>query len=342
MGRLNGVGIFGKVRVYYGVVEAQGRGSLHIHILIWLDHGLSPIEIREMIKDPEFMEKAFKWYEDVFSHDIPEGSVPYNASAHAYKGEPIMSRPHVMATTGAAFAQDVRNIIENTTQVHTHGPTCFKYLTQTLRDLKDADKDCRFQLPRDTVKETHLDEEGTIVLKCNDGAVNGYNPIIVATQRCNMDIKPIGSGTMAMAMFGYVGNYVIKTSLDTAFMFSALCAGIKAISDSPPKTEDGQEDSQESSRLLMVKTVNQLIGKRELSAQQVVTDLVGWPTKYTNRKYPVFYWSRMLRQLSPTTFPPRVSTNVDEDSEKHQTEEQNQENVDPEEPEENEDDEVMV
>ncbi|KAJ7256553.1 hypothetical protein B0H12DRAFT_1015993, partial [Mycena haematopus] len=129
-----------------------------------------------------------------------------------------------------------------------------------------------------------------MVLKCNNGAVNGYNPIIVATQRCNMDVKLIGSGTMAMAMFSYVGNYVIKTSLDTAFMFSALCAGIKAVKDSPPRTEDGQVDMQERSRLLMVKTVNQLIGKRELSAQQVATELMNWPTKYTNRKFPVFYW----------------------------------------------------
>ncbi|KAJ6515718.1 hypothetical protein C8R45DRAFT_786531, partial [Mycena sanguinolenta] len=287
-------GVFGKVCVYYGVVEAQGRGSLHIHLLIWLDHGLSPIEIKEMIKDPEFLKKAFKWYEDVISHDIPEGTVPYNSAEHAYKSEPVMSRP-AGTSSGLGFAQDIRNIMENTAQIHSHGNTCFKYLPKTLKNLKDSDKDCRFQLPRETVKETHLDEDGSMVLKCNNGAVNGYNPIIVATQRCNMDVKLIGSGTMAMAMYSYVGNYVIKTSLDTAFMFSALCAGIKAISDSPPKLDDGQIDMQERSRLLMVKTVNQLIGKRELSAQQVATELMNWPTRYTNRKFPRFYWTRMLR-----------------------------------------------
>ncbi|KAJ6510844.1 hypothetical protein C8R45DRAFT_762765, partial [Mycena sanguinolenta] len=303
-GRLNGVGIFGKVRVYYGVVEAQGHGSWHIHLLIWLDHGLSPIEIREKINDPEFMKKAFQWYEDVISHDVPEGTVPFDMAAKSYKGQPVMSRPTVH-NSKAEFAQDVRNIMENTAQIHTHSDTCFKYLPKTLKNLKENDKDCRFQLPRDTVKEMHLDDEGSIVLKCNNGAVNGYNPIVVSMQRCNMDVKLIGSGTMAMAMFSYVGNYVIKTSLDTAFMFSALCVGIKAISDSPPKMDDGEVDKQESSRLLMVKTVNQLIGKRELSAQQVAMDIMGWPTKYTNRKYPVFYWTRMLRELSPTTFQAR-------------------------------------
>jgi hypothetical protein len=171
--------------------------------------------------------------------------------------------------------------------------------------MKDNDKDCRFQLPREQQKETHVDEDGSIVLKCNNGAVNGYNPTIVTAMRCNMDVKPIGSGTMAMAMYLYVGNYVIKTSLDTAFMFSALCAGIKAIKDSPPKTEDGQEDIEERRCLLMVKTVNQLIGKRELSGQQVATELMNWPTKYTNRKFPKFYWTRMLREICPAAFKPK-------------------------------------
>jgi hypothetical protein len=30
-------GLFGKCKAYYGVVEAQGKGTLHCHFLIWLD-----------------------------------------------------------------------------------------------------------------------------------------------------------------------------------------------------------------------------------------------------------------------------------------------------------------
>lgn len=29
-------GIFGFVNGYFGVVESQGRGSLHLHMLLWL------------------------------------------------------------------------------------------------------------------------------------------------------------------------------------------------------------------------------------------------------------------------------------------------------------------
>ncbi|KAJ4492062.1 hypothetical protein C8J55DRAFT_393454, partial [Lentinula edodes] len=67
-----------------------------------------------------------------------------------------------------------------------------------------------------------------------NGFVNGHNSIIVATQPCNMDSEPIGSGTVAMAMFQYFGNYTVRFSIDTAFVFSALCAAIKILSEHPP------------------------------------------------------------------------------------------------------------
>lgn len=35
-------GIFGTVKAYYGCVEAQGRGTLHCHMMVWLEGGLDP------------------------------------------------------------------------------------------------------------------------------------------------------------------------------------------------------------------------------------------------------------------------------------------------------------
>ncbi|THU85225.1 hypothetical protein K435DRAFT_869505 [Dendrothele bispora CBS 962.96] len=45
--RINKKGVKGEVSVYYGVVVAQGHGSLHIHLIIWINGGLSPIEIKQ-------------------------------------------------------------------------------------------------------------------------------------------------------------------------------------------------------------------------------------------------------------------------------------------------------
>lgn len=42
-------GILGVVKAYYGCVEAQGRGTLHCHMLVWIDGGLNPNEIKERV-----------------------------------------------------------------------------------------------------------------------------------------------------------------------------------------------------------------------------------------------------------------------------------------------------
>ena len=41
--------ILGVTKGYYGTVNAQGCGSLHCHLLLWLEGGLNPAEIRDQI-----------------------------------------------------------------------------------------------------------------------------------------------------------------------------------------------------------------------------------------------------------------------------------------------------
>nr|GAT47507.1 ATP-dependent DNA helicase [Mycena chlorophos] len=314
--RENGIGVFGKVGAYYGVVEAQGRGSLHVHILVWLEHQISPPELQRRIQsDPQVAQSIYDWFDDVFSLSFPEGTQPYVPQKGDYSRLPVLCRPPDPDDPdfGASFAQNLRDLLHEVDQIHTHSETCFKYLPKTLRIPENMELDCRFNLPRNTVEKTHLDDEGTLHLKCADGRVVPHNPLCTIAERCNTDCKPIGSGGVAMSMCYYVGNYTIKGAMDTAFIFSALCAAIKILNSDPPKGEDGDVDAAERSRLLLVKSVNQLIGKKELSGQQVVSRIMGWPSKYTNREYPVYYWSRMLRECARGVFdaPTRTSDGAD-------------------------------
>ena len=40
-------GVLGPIKAYFGTVESQGRGSLHLHLLICLDHDLKPTDMEE-------------------------------------------------------------------------------------------------------------------------------------------------------------------------------------------------------------------------------------------------------------------------------------------------------
>lgn len=310
--RSNKRGIFGELSAYYGVVEAQGRGSLHIHLLIWLRHGLSPLEIKEKCdNNPTWKNRLLEWYDDIVSQCMPENMHRYQRKEGEYHSFPVMTWPIGLHVDSDEFSQDLRNVIESASMVHTHSDTCFKHLAVNVRHLHDNDKDCRFQLPRPLEEKTYMDKDGGIVFKCNDGRVNRHNKLIMVAERCNMDIKPIGGGALAMAMFQYMGNYTVKFMLDTAFVFTALCASIKTLGKNPPKDLNDEVDEGERNRLLMIKTANQLIGKQELSGQQVATMLLRLPTNYTNLSFPRFYWVNFLRALAPEIFTTQATTPSD-------------------------------
>ena len=54
----SGMGVFGRVAAYFGTVESQGRGTLHLHLLVWLKHVPSPDEISALLKTDVFRERV--------------------------------------------------------------------------------------------------------------------------------------------------------------------------------------------------------------------------------------------------------------------------------------------
>ena len=62
--------VLGPVKTYFGTVKNQGRGSLHLHMLIWLDHDYTPAQLREKIKDAQFRNNLKGYLEDIISEDI--------------------------------------------------------------------------------------------------------------------------------------------------------------------------------------------------------------------------------------------------------------------------------
>ena len=65
-------GVLGPVKAYFGTVESQGRGSLHLHLLIWLDHNMKPADMKEKIQDASFREKLKAYLEDIIKEDLDD------------------------------------------------------------------------------------------------------------------------------------------------------------------------------------------------------------------------------------------------------------------------------
>ena len=48
------IGVLGHLSGYFGVVEAQGRGSLHVHMLLWLANAPNIKEMHEKLQEEVF------------------------------------------------------------------------------------------------------------------------------------------------------------------------------------------------------------------------------------------------------------------------------------------------
>src|SRR5277367_253180 len=73
----NHPGFYGKTNAYYGVVEQQGRLTLHLHMLLWLYGCLTPQEIRDKILDPnsDFQTKLVQYLESVHIGEFLTGTM---------------------------------------------------------------------------------------------------------------------------------------------------------------------------------------------------------------------------------------------------------------------------
>ncbi|KAJ3570418.1 hypothetical protein NP233_g4408 [Leucocoprinus birnbaumii] len=71
------IGLYGKTTAYYGTVEQQGRLTLHLHLLLWIDNALSPQEICDKLKANEslFEKELIEYLESCCQGEFLTGSM---------------------------------------------------------------------------------------------------------------------------------------------------------------------------------------------------------------------------------------------------------------------------
>jgi hypothetical protein len=80
----NKSGIFGKTAGYYGTVEQQGRMTLHLHMLVWIQGAWSPQEIRNklMSDDEDFKKELINYLESCHIGEFQTGTMEDMEAQH--------------------------------------------------------------------------------------------------------------------------------------------------------------------------------------------------------------------------------------------------------------------
>ncbi|PBK82429.1 hypothetical protein ARMGADRAFT_946589 [Armillaria gallica] len=282
-------GVLGITKAYYGCVKAQGRGTLHCHMLVWLHGALDLNEIKQHIMDAgddAFQDRLLSFLNDAMSNYIPD--VPMDS-------EPVMSDGFHTATargqdTGiltdhldqAMVDRDLQNLVVDC-QVHKHTKTCYKYW-----HYPDP-KVCQFDLDKANIQEElFFDyEKSELCLRCLDGLVNNFNETILHAVWCNMDIKFVGSGASAKAVLYYITDYITKSQLKTHVVYAALELSIKKLGEYDPN----EDKITVRAKQLLQHCAYMMLSHQELSVQQVCSYLMDYEDHFKSYEFQGLYWT---------------------------------------------------
>ena len=282
------MGILGKLAAYFGVLEAQGRGSLHIHMILWLTNAPNADEMKDLLQSEDFRDNVVQYIKDnirahldLFGESNIKQMIPLPTLAYSRPPDPKSS-------TWKEDFQAAEHQIVRSQQVHTCSRNTCLVLDRYSKLV------CKRGAPWPLCDEDSIDEDGRWSMKRTYGFINGYNPSISVYMRCNNDIKLLTNGKETKDAAWYFTQYSTKKQ-GINFNRSALLA--KAYLNNEVRNKDIQ-DLQKKNRLLLFRCFQSLNRQMEYSSQQVVSYLLDQGDVLRSHQYVHFYWSSLANYLS--------------------------------------------
>lgn len=300
-------GIFGLVEAYFGVVEAQGRGTLHVHFLFWLKNTPESSELREMFRREDFRRRVENYLSMVVKADIEgfdEAAYRNWKDARPPKApNPSFSRPPDPSDRafGAKFAKHLRDIVASS-QYH----TCTR--AACLKTDKFGRTYCKRRAPWDRSAVDVVREDGSYLVKRTIPNLNNFNETISAYAMCNNDVKLITSGPATNDLVWYLAGYMSKNPL-TCYNIPALLASDRLFDEDGARWIQGDADIPKAARKLIVRCFNVLTREQEIPAPMVVSYIMGWGDAFKSHTYTSIGWTPIVRAIveADPTFKETVS-----------------------------------
>ena len=321
-------GFYGNTNAYYGIVEQQGRLTLHLHMLLWLYGCLSPQEIRDRIMDPksDFQKKLVEYLESVHIGEFLTGTmeqvktnVDQNVASDAYM-DPTQTLPEsppspckieddishksdtcnscqCLATWWDKFKATVDDLVlrSNVHNCGRYNSTNEKVNKKDRPSCMNKHGKCKARFPRAIYDTTQVDPHtGALNVKKGEPWINTLTPLVTYLLRCNSDITSLLSGTAIKAVVAYVSDYVTKPSLKTYSIFDTIRSVFDRNSE---MIGSASIKRKEKARILMTKIVNSLTAKMEIGSPMASLYLLGNPDHYTNCKFSCVYWKNYVSEV---------------------------------------------
>ena len=233
-------GLYEKISEYYRTVEQQGRLTLHMHMLIWIKHALTPQEIRDKIMDPEsdFQKRMVEYLEAAHIGEFMDSTMTEvsdklkkDTMQNPDRDVPTTTLPSLapLSTCNCIHEANCDRCQKDVTWWSTLKATVNEllYLTNTHTCHSGCTNNkygnCKSRFPRKIISATQVDPTtGALNMKKGEAWMNTFSPILTYLLRCNSDVTSLLSGTAIKSVVAYVTDYITKTPLKTHTMFETV------------------------------------------------------------------------------------------------------------------------
>ncbi|KAF7310022.1 ATP-dependent DNA helicase [Mycena indigotica] len=282
-------GVLGVINGYIGTVEAQGRGSLHLHLLLWLRGAPTAQQMQEALQSDEFLARVKSFIKHNIRADVPGGPLPPDARKRLARSV-AFSRPVDPRTTNykdeAAKTEKI-----NASVLQSHECTIYYCLKN-----KSGRLICKRGHPWPTYDDDWVDRGGSWGPKRSNCSLNPWNPPIFHTTRSNMDIKLLTNAWETKDIAFYITLYIAKKQVQAANA-SAILAKSHAFQQTPGSTPNINLPIHKLNQKLLQQCANTLSRQYELSGPEVVSYLMGWGDRYISHTFVKIYWDRVVSTL---------------------------------------------
>jgi len=287
------MGTLGRVAAYFGTVESQGRGTLHLHLLIWLEHTPSPDEMAVLLQSPDFRDRVRSYIQANLRAYVCGLESADSVKSVPRETEIAYSRPINPASPN--YHEELRAFelrLARAEQIH----TC--RLRQCLTVQKNGAYACKRRAPFPCSESDVVLENGHWCQKRLYGFVNGWVPAVLLNARCNNDGKFLSNGRDTKDITFYVTSYAAKKQ-GKSHNLSAIMANAYAyhVNHPNPKYVNTLQKQQEH---LLSRLVNAVNREQEIAAPMIISYLMDWDDTFCSHYYSPVYWSSFVASLRST------------------------------------------
>jgi uncharacterized protein YfiM (DUF2279 family) len=287
----NAMGALGLGNAYFGAIEAQGRGSLHLHLVMWLQNSPNAEEINVKLKSQEFRDKIKAYLranirahldnltEDVLVAMEPDHELAWSRPPHP--DSPTFHQDWCTLEAKLARSQQYHKCTPNTCLVYNKRKKCLT---------------CKRRAPFELSEVDDVKEDGTVLVRRSVKQLNSWCPTVFYGGRCNNDIKLVTNGSDARSISWYITNYVTKKQ-GNSFNRSAVLSKTYERHKANCKEDS---DARKLNQLFVFRCGLSLNREMEYSSQQASAYVMGLGDTIKSHFYAPIYWSSVVRALKKT------------------------------------------